>query len=145
MNSRNDSVDSLVHYLRRYAFEYLQDTHDLNLHFPLPNLGPSVLRQISTGDTRREAFLTVKEALHNVVKHAEAQNVWVSIRLINKDLDIRIINDGKIFDPKNAFGNGLKNMAERMNKIGGHFKIFTNADGHTEVILTIPLTKVSEP
>jgi signal transduction histidine kinase len=142
MNSENDTVESMVNYLRRYAFDYLQETHNLKLSFPLPDLPPSVLIQNFNGDDRREVFLTVKEALHNIVKHAEATAVSLSISLENKDLEIIISDNGKGLNGKNTMGNGLKSMANRMEKLDGKFQISSKVAGGTQVFLGIPLTKV---
>jgi signal transduction histidine kinase len=112
MNTEKDTITSLVEYLRYYAFDYLKDTHDLNLQFPMPDLPPSVSTHNLSGDDRREIFLTVKEALHNIVKHAEATTVTMSISLKDKDLEIHIHDDGKELFELNNMGNGLKNMAK---------------------------------
>jgi signal transduction histidine kinase len=142
MNSEKDTVESLVHYVRAYSFEYLQEIHKLSVQFPLPDLPPSVYSQNLSGDTRREVFLTIKEALHNIVKHAEATKVEVAIGLKDNYLEIVVRDNGKGFKGTNPFGNGLKNMANRMKKIGGSFQITTKETSSVEVILRLPLTKV---
>ena len=142
MNSEQDSVESLIHYIRAYSFEYLQDIHKLSVYFPLPDLPPSVFSQNLIGDTRREVFLTIKEALHNIVKHAEATKVNVTILLKDNDLEIRILDNGKGFKEKKHLGNGLINMANRMKKVGGSCQITTDKTTSVEVILCLPLTKV---
>jgi signal transduction histidine kinase len=143
MNSSNDTVENLSQYVRFYAFDYLQDTHGLNLEFPLPELTPSVLGQNLTGEIRREVFLVVKEALHNIIKHAETRTVNISIELKNKDLELIIIDNGTGLIKENKFGNGLKNMVRRMIKIGGNCTIINTPNKGVQITLTIPLTKVS--
>jgi signal transduction histidine kinase len=142
MNSEKDSVENLVHYVRAYAFEYLQDVHKLTVHFPLPDLPPPLFSQDLTGDARRDVFLVVKEALHNIVKHAEATAVTVSIYLKDNDLVVRINDNGKGLEDKKRMGNGLKNMENRMKKLDGRFQIESNAASGTDVFLNLPLTKV---
>ena len=142
MNNENDTIESLVQYIRFYAFDYLKDTHKLKLQFPLPDLPPSVLKQNWIGDVRRDVFLTVKEAFHNIVKHATATDVIISIQLKDNCLVINICDNGKGIDEKKTLGNGLKNMANRMKKIGGHFEISNKTTGGVTIFLTIPLTKV---
>jgi signal transduction histidine kinase len=143
MNSEKDTVDNLLQYIRYYAFEYLTETHKLNLQFPLPDLPPSLFQQNFDGETRREVFLTIKEAFHNIVKHADATAVQISIQLKDNSLEISISDNGKGLTEKNPWGNGLNNMAKRMAKIGGNFQILNNANNGIQVILTLPLTKVS--
>jgi signal transduction histidine kinase len=143
MNSSNDTVENLIQYIRFYAFEFLQDTHGLNLDFPLPEFTSSVFQQNLTGDTRREVFLVVKEALHNIIKHAETKSVSMIIQLKNNHLELTIIDNGKGLIKENKFGNGLKSMVKRMNKIGGNCEIINTPNKGVQIILTIPLTKVS--
>jgi signal transduction histidine kinase len=92
-----------------------------------------------SGEIRRNIFLTVKEALHNVVKHSQANTVWIDIKT-GKDLIITIKDDGIGFEEKNirAFSNGLHNMKKRMKDIGGILEI-ANEKG-TLVKLTVPLS-----
>jgi signal transduction histidine kinase len=139
MNSDKDSIESLVEYLRYYAFDYLKDIHNMDLQFPMPHLPPSVWTQNVVGDDRRDLFLTVKEALHNIVKHAEATSVSISISLNNNYLDIRISDNGKGLTDKAIRGNGLKNMAKRMRKIGGQCAVSNQMTGGVQVVLMLPL------
>jgi signal transduction histidine kinase len=142
MNSDNDSIESLTHYIRYYAFDYLQDTHGLDCQFPMPDLPTSVRAQNLTGDTRRDVFLTVKEALHNVVKHAEATTATLSIHFKNNHLNIHISDNGKGFKEKKPFGNGLKNMEKRMIKVGGTCRFSNNLpDSGIHVHLSLPLDR----
>jgi signal transduction histidine kinase len=145
MNSEHDTIESLVHYLRYYAFDYVKDTHNTELLFPLPDFPPSVLLQTVAGDDRREIFLTVKEALHNIVKHAEATTVYMSISLKDNCLVVNIGDNGKGINENRRMGNGIKNMTKRMSKMGGDFHLSNKIMGGVDVILRLPLTKVSVP
>ena len=88
---------------------------------------------------RRNIFLTVKEALHNIVKHSQADNVSIRVK-DGKDLVIAIKDDGIGFEERNirAFANGLSNMKKRMNDIGGILEI--TIEKGTLVKLTVPLS-----
>jgi signal transduction histidine kinase len=76
--------------------------------------------------------------LNNVLKHSNATRVTVVIT-IDQHVQIKIQDNGTGIDPNHIrqFGNGLKNMAKRMETIGGSFKI-ENKDG-TLVTLELPL------
>jgi signal transduction histidine kinase len=91
-----------------------------------------------TGEMRRNIFLSVKECLHNIVKHAEATKVFFSINL-NGIMEVVIHDNGKGIDWSNrrAFSNGLDNIEKRMKEINGQVS-FTNCKG-TKVSLSIPL------
>jgi signal transduction histidine kinase len=91
-----------------------------------------------SGEFRRNIFLTIKEALHNVVKHSQATEVKLIIRL-NHQLSIRLEDNGTGFEKKDIrpFSNGLTNMEARLKEIGGKIEI-TNKNG-TLINLSIPL------
>ncbi len=134
MNSGNDTLDNLVSYIRAYSLEYFDGTPVL-CKVDTPSTIPD---QQLTGDKRRNIFLCVKETLNNVLKHAQATEVSISIR-INTDLVIHISDNGVGIDlaKLREFGNGLKNISQRMNKIGGAFFI-ENKNG-TSTTLVYPL------
>ena len=90
------------------------------------------------GEIRRNIFLSVKECLHNIVKHADASSVSFSVELGNM-IKITIHDNGKGIDwnNKRAFSNGIQNIQQRMKEIKGEVK-FLNEQG-TKVVLTIPL------
>lgn len=134
MNSGNDTLDNLISYIRAYSIEYFEGT-------PVQckvNTPPQIPERQLTGDKRRNIFLCVKESLNNVLKHAQASNVEIDIR-INTDLIITITDNGTGIDlaKLREFGNGLKNISQRMAKIGGAFFI-ENRNG-TVTSLVYPL------
>ena len=90
---------------------------------------------------RRNIFLSVKEVLQNVVKHAGATGVDITIT-ISKDLCILIHDNGKGINLENIrkFGNGLNNITKRMTEIGG-FARFKNENG-TSVVLQVSLEEL---
>jgi signal transduction histidine kinase len=134
MNSGNDTLDNLLSYIRVYALEYFENT-PVECTVNTPELIPE--KELS-GDKRRNIFLSLKETLNNVLKHAEATSVNISIET-NHSLKIMVADNGKGIDIKNIrqFGNGLNNMKRRMESIGGTFSI-ENKDG-TCTILELPL------
>jgi signal transduction histidine kinase len=87
---------------------------------------------------RRNIFLSVKECLHNIVKHSGATKVFLSIDL-NDKMQIIIHDNGKGIDRNNhrPFGNGLGNIEKRMKEIKGKAS-FRNDKG-AKVTLSIPL------
>jgi signal transduction histidine kinase len=134
MNSGNDTLDNLVSYIRSYSLEYFENTPiECKVHTP-ENIPDKEL----TGDKRRNVFLCVKETLNNAWKHSGASVITIDIE-INHNLLILIADNGKGIDMQNLrqFGNGLKNIARRMEGIGG---IFTIKNNHGSVTtLELPL------
>lgn len=134
MDSGNDTLDSLISYIRSYSLEYFENT-PIDCKVKTPEHIPEVEL---TGDKRRNIFLCLKETLNNVLKHSHASVVTVDIR-VNHSLVIHIEDNGSGIDMKQLrqFGNGLKNIAKRMESIGGTFKIENNNGTHTT--LELPL------
>jgi signal transduction histidine kinase len=90
-------------------------------------------------------FQAIRELLMNIVKHAQATKVKISMLLMNGNLKIVIQDDGIGFSGhSDAFtGYGLFNIRERMNQIHGHFEIRATHRGGTRATLMAPL-KLSE-
>ena len=134
LNEKNDSLSDLLSYTRSYAVEYLSQM-GIGCTINAPDSSSSIF---VSGEFRRNIFLTVKEALHNIVKHSQADAVDIKLQA-EKKLVIEIIDNGIGFAKNNtrAFSNGLYNMQKRMNDIGGSLEI-TSAEG-TVITLTCPL------
>jgi signal transduction histidine kinase len=134
MTSSNDSLESLVTYIRSYAFEFFDNTN-IECRFNMPEAIPKIEL---TGERRRNIFLAVKEALNNVLKHSKATNVRIEVEVTHK-LVISIADNGLGIDLENLrrFGNGLRNMQNRLENINGKFHI-KNEQG-TIAILEIML------
>lgn len=134
LNERNDSLSDLLSYTRSYAAGYLLQA---GIHCTVEAPGDLPSRFVS-GEFRRNVYLTIKEALHNIIKHAQAENVWLDMK-IHRDLTITIRDDGIGFDKDRIrpFANGLQNMERRIKDIGGTLVIL---HGHgTTIQLSVPL------
>lgn len=70
-------------------------------------------------------YRVAQEALHNVVKHANATCVAISLTTINGDVILEVRDDGQGFDSQGAFPGhlGLKSMRERVQAVDGHLTI----------------------
>lgn len=134
MNSGNDTLDNLVSYIRSYSLGYFDST-------PIQckvNTPAQIPAKELTGDKRRNVFLCVKETLNNALKHSGASQITIDIQ-VNHPLVITIQDNGSGIDKQNLrqFGNGLKNISNRMESIGGTFTI-ENKNG-TMTTLELPL------
>ena len=75
--------------------------------------------QVSS-QTRHNISLAVKEAVHNIIKHAGAPEVTIRMEFTDDLLDISIQDAGSGFQPADKIsGNGLSNMKQRLQNIGG--------------------------
>lgn len=120
MTSSNDSVENLVAYIRSYAVEFFENTA-IDCYFSMPASIPH--REIN-GEKRRNMFLSVKEALNNVLKHSQSSVVKINVT-VGEKLVIEIQDDGVGINMEKLrkFGNGLHNMKKRMASIDGEFEI----------------------
>ena len=134
MTSSNDSVENLIAYIRSYAVEFFENTA-IDCYFTMPASIPP--REIS-GEKRRNIFLSVKEALNNVLKHSQSSVVKISIS-VNDRLVIEIHDDGVGINMEKLrkFGNGLNNMKKRMASIDGGFNIENKEGTRTTFYLTL--------
>jgi signal transduction histidine kinase len=134
MNSSNDSLDSLISYIRAYSIEFFDGT-SIECKVSMPDTIP--FYEIS-GDKRRNVFLCVKETLNNVLKHSKASRIKIDIE-VNHNLKIKIADNGVGIeqDKIRRFGNGLKNIERRMKGIGGSYTITNNNGTETKLDLLL--------
>jgi signal transduction histidine kinase len=87
-------------------------------------------------------YRCAQEALHNVVKHAQADRVIVRVRA-NGDgrLVLEIEDDGDGFDPAATPAGhlGLRTMRDRMEQVGGTLEVESESGGGTLVRDTAPV------
>ncbi|MCC6287481.1 MAG: hypothetical protein IT249_06320 [Chitinophagaceae bacterium] len=135
LNSRNDTVLNLIAYLRHQVVEFFEP---LNIILEI-NLPENIDDAPLSGSARRNIILSVKEALHNIIKHSQATTVKVNFSF--KDVFIISIQDNGIGFTANYAANnnsnGLRNMRERLNTIGGSCEIINKEGIH--ILLKIPL------
>jgi signal transduction histidine kinase/streptogramin lyase len=121
INPRNDTLPDLVDYLGHFAMKSLATAH-IKCRLDLPDYPPNLA---VPADVRHSLFLVVKEAINNIICHANASIVQLTVKVTDDALAIVIEDDGQGF----AFGesapgqDGLLNMRKRMSDIGGEFKI----------------------
>lgn len=135
LNVSNDSLQSLVAYMRRYAVKYLDDV-GIECSFLQPD---SIPEKEVDGTTRRHIFLLLKEALNNIVKHAQASKTGISVTT-NSEIQLIIYDNGKGISPgilQNGSGNGLRNMAQRVKELKGMMEI--KSQGGTTIQFNLPL------
>lgn len=134
MNEKNDTLEDLVFYTRAYAMEYCED-NNLSCNVALP---ASIPEKFVSGEMRRNVFLTIKESLHNIVKHSGAFTVCIEFK-VDKQLSVSIRDNGKgiTYENKVHTGNGLLNMQKRISLLGGKMDI-RNSKGVT-IEFIVPL------
>src|SRR6185369_743248 len=86
-------------------------------------------------------YRTVQEALTNILRHAKATRVAVTLLVLDHEIILQVSDDGVGIDPSQAKkprSMGLLGMRERAAACGGHFDITPADTGGTRVVLRIP-------
>jgi len=136
LNVNNDNLQSLVAYIRKFCSEFLGEA-GIKMIFTETITDPQ--RELK-GIVRRNVYQSVKEAVHNIVKHAEASQVELAIATVENELHILIRDNGKGMDgePAKLWSNGLRNMRKNIEAIKGRITWLT--DNGTEVSIQAPMT-----
>jgi PAS domain S-box-containing protein len=99
----------------------------------------------ATPDLVREHLIpTVREALSNVVKHASASQVFVTVTVAEEHLIVEVIDDG-VGPPAQGVhgGRGVGNMTERALALGGRCELRAREEGGAVFVWRVPLTPSS--
>lgn len=83
----------------------------------------------------------LREAVSNLIKHAQARQAWVRISLEADNLNLLIRDDGvgcNGASPRPP-GRGIRNMEQRTGRIGAIFTRHNHADGGCEIRVCLPL------
>jgi signal transduction histidine kinase len=149
VNPKHDTLDSLATYLGGFGQDFLEAA-GIRCRLDVPmQLPPWAL----TAELRHNVFLALKEALHNVVKHAGATEVEISLVLAPAGFNLIVSDNGRGFNPGRpepkssapdeatrwAGGNGLLNMTKRLEESGGRCEWDASPGHGTRVRLTVPV------
>jgi signal transduction histidine kinase len=136
INPRHDSLESLANYLSQFAQQHLTLAH-VRCMLDVPTVLPAVPL---SAEVRHNLLLMTREALQNAVTHAEATEVHLALILDEKNLNMTISDNGKGFDPDSVspYGNGLQNMRQRVQAIGGWLEISSRPGQGTVISFFVP-------
>jgi len=131
VNPSNDTLSHLLDYTGQFALDYLR-VAGIRCRLDFPEQTPTL--EVST-DVRHNLFLIVKEALHNIVKHAHATEVWLRAQLTQDTLRLSVEDNGCGFEgsPQQPGADGLRNMRQRAAEIGAQCRIESKAGAGTSV------------
>jgi signal transduction histidine kinase/ligand-binding sensor domain-containing protein len=139
VNPRNDSIPNLASYVAEHARKFFSSASircRLDIMPELPALPVPAA-------ARHNLFLAVKEALHNVLKHSGAGEVWLRMHWAAGGFRLEVQDDGQGFDSNGSthHGDGLENMRHRLESVGGQ-TLITSQRGHgTTVCFSLPVTE----
>jgi hypothetical protein len=139
VNPRRDTVSDFVTYVCEYAQTFLQPAAMQCLLEVEPDMPPLEFDL----PLRRSLLLAVKEAINNAAKHSGATQLLLKIQRQNSGLNVIVADDGKGFDLAKSSGkrNGIGNMIQRMNEVGGRCVVVSEPGKGCRVEFSIPLTR----
>jgi signal transduction histidine kinase/ligand-binding sensor domain-containing protein len=147
VNPKHDTVDSLAAYLTRFAHGFLSAA-SIRCRFDMPMRGED---WPLSAEMRHNIFLAFKETLHNVICHAAATEVCVSLKMDVKKIVLTVTDDGRGFamagkqadspqKPDRIFqGEGLANIRRRLAEVRGECDIQSELGKGTTVKITVPV------
>lgn len=142
VNPKNDTLKSLSHYICRRTEEILAPAK-IMYHFSLDEALPD---SPVSPQRRHGLLLAVKEALHNILKHAGATQVEVTCAVEKEEFVVTVSDNGCGFDPsalpvsvKGRKGQGLENMYRRLKELGGECRIERQPEGGTRITFRLPM------
>jgi GAF domain-containing protein len=131
--------DGLVAALRRYTAAFDRDG---------PAIAITADGYVPQPVAVEEGLLRIaQEALHNVLKHAQASHVWIAVDCDDASVQLRMEDDGRGYDPQAGLqaapaaahgGLGLRSMRERVDALGGSFSITGRPGKGTTVLIRVP-------
>lgn len=129
-----DEVEDLIEYMEAVTRTLLVG---IAFTFSRPSIAPY---PPVAPDVRRNVYLLYKEILHNIVKHAEATRVEITVALTGARLDLTVADNGIGFEQTGEHsGNGLTNMQRRAYQIGGSLAFSARPGTGTTVHFSVRL------
>lgn len=135
LDPQRDTLQATIDFIEQQAGDYLE-AHEIGFRaaVDLPRTD-----RVLSANTRREIWLVVREALRNVVKHAQATTVSISWAFTGEEVVLGLEDDGvgpAGADRPDRYGMG--NMLARAERLGARLTISTGALGGTRIELRVP-------
>jgi signal transduction histidine kinase len=120
MNQEYNTLQDLISYIRQQISELIENAN-FDYQFNFPEIIPEI---VLTGLQRRSLYLVIKESVNNALKYSGGSKIIISCK-IDDEITFTIKDNGKGIPASEIkqFGNGLRNMQQRMKEIGGKFII----------------------
>jgi len=139
LNPKNDTVSSLARYICDYAQSYL---HQSEIACRL-EVEPNLPEFSVNAEQRHQLFLSLKEALHNALRHSGASELKLEIKVESppSSLLVTLTDDGRGFGsgPFPEGADGLGNMKARLQRVGGICMVTSSPGRGTKIMFQLPL------
>ncbi|AYA37402.1 hypothetical protein D3Y59_10265 [Hymenobacter oligotrophus] len=138
INPAHDSMESVTSRMRSFASDVLE-ARGIDFIF---KVAPEVTEHRLPMRARREFFLLFKEAVNNLAKYSKAEFASIKLDYENRNLVLRVDDNGVGFDPNapaQGGGNGMTNMRSRAAAIKADLHIDTAPGQGTKLQLRVPM------
>jgi signal transduction histidine kinase len=115
LNPSNDTLENLLQYIQQKTGQLLEHS-PIKLVVSMPHRIPEIEIQ---SDVRTDIYLSVKEALHNALKHSGAKKIELNFAIASDCLLVSVSDDGKGLAGSGNKGNGMQNMKKRTERLQG--------------------------
>jgi signal transduction histidine kinase len=138
VSSRRDTLRDFAAFVCKYAQLFLQNT-PIRCRFDVESELPPTPFDLAI---RRNLLLAVKEAINNAAKHSGASELFLRIHRRGGGVYVAVEDNGAGFDVSQAdwMRNGLTNMAQRMDEVGGKFTVNSAPGFGCRIEFNLPLT-----
>lgn len=138
LERQEDTIGDFVQRMRDSASRMLRD---VDYHFVCRSQRTATML---SPDAKRHLFLFYKEALHNVLKHAKAHTVDITVYDASDHLIMEVRDDG-IGLPSDATGRraAVRKLSERAAALDGELKVESSPGGGTLLRLDVPRNKLT--
>lgn len=136
VDSRKDKFENLFMRMQDFTFQILSEDRFVTSF----NLNEIEKEKFIKPEIRENIYFFFKEALTNIVKHSNGDQVHIDIKETNDYLILTISDNGSKRDESNSDGLGLNNMQTRAQRINGILDFETEED--FKIKLSIPLTTI---
>lgn len=115
--------------------------YGLDISLDVPDIKREVL-----GAVELPLYRTIHESLTNIVRHADAKQVWITLRAFPDRVDCSVLDNGIGFDTDLAIssgadrGLGLINLSERIAALQGTVEIDSRPGRGSCIRVSLPLT-----
>ncbi len=118
------------------------------------NVGPELEVRRLPAEIELSLYRVAQAALENVLEHAKAQHITISLSLTEQSETVRlaVLDDGVGFDPPAQFSShtnpdrlGLAEMQERLSNLGGRLKVRSSVGAGAVIEAEVPLKRTPTP
>jgi signal transduction histidine kinase len=151
LSSAIDDIDQTIKDIRRTIFALSSATHARDLRRELEQILDDVSKllgfkpdlrldgpvdSVVTDAIREQLLAVLRETLSNIVRHAKATRVSVQLDVAD-NIRLSVEDDGTGLGSGGS-GNGLRNIRERAELLGGNCSVNSGPNGGTVVMWTVP-------